>query len=212
MLLLHYDRGGDFSSCLSEEICRDEGITQSFMIPASPKHNGIAECRIVLIMKVARTSMIHAADSHFLWLFAVRYAAHQLNLWLRDCEPETSPTLCWMGEVGDASPFWVSVSLALVHDTTPGKLSSRTIHCIFLRFPVNAPDSQFYHPVTRHFLGAPPTHHPAADDTAVSRHSPRLETPSGFPPQRSLLPLQLVAADFNAAGGGDSGGVSNICY
>ncbi|CAI5464611.1 unnamed protein product [Closterium sp. Yama58-4] len=32
-------------------------------------------------MEVARTSMIHAAAPHFLWPFAVRYAAHQLNLW-----------------------------------------------------------------------------------------------------------------------------------
>ncbi|CAI7856489.1 unnamed protein product [Closterium sp. NIES-53] len=32
-------------------------------------------------MEVTRTSMIHAAAPHFLWPFAVRYAAHQLNLW-----------------------------------------------------------------------------------------------------------------------------------
>ncbi|CAI7794319.1 unnamed protein product [Closterium sp. NIES-54] len=42
--------------------------------------NGIAERRIGLVMKVDRTSMIHAAAPHFLWPFAVRYAAHQLNL------------------------------------------------------------------------------------------------------------------------------------
>ncbi|CAI7759203.1 unnamed protein product [Closterium sp. NIES-54] len=34
-------------------------------------------------MEVARTSMIHAAAPHFLWPFAVQYAAHQLNLWPR---------------------------------------------------------------------------------------------------------------------------------
>ncbi|CAI7771168.1 unnamed protein product [Closterium sp. NIES-54] len=31
-------------------------------------------------MDVARTSMIHAAAPRFLWPFAVKYAAHQLNL------------------------------------------------------------------------------------------------------------------------------------
>ncbi|CAI7770344.1 unnamed protein product [Closterium sp. NIES-54] len=51
-------------------------------------------------MEVARTSMIHAAAPHFLWPFAVRYAAHQLNLL-----PQTSPTLRWTGEVGDALVF-----------------------------------------------------------------------------------------------------------
>ncbi|CAI7730394.1 unnamed protein product, partial [Closterium sp. NIES-53] len=49
--------------------------------------------RIGLVMEVARTSMIHVAAPHFLWPFAVRYAAHQLNLWPCVSLPETSPTL-----------------------------------------------------------------------------------------------------------------------
>ncbi|CAI7794408.1 unnamed protein product, partial [Closterium sp. NIES-54] len=61
--------------------------------------------RAFSIMEVARTSMIHAATPHFLWPFAVKYAAHQLNLWPRVSLPETSPTLCWTGKVGDASVF-----------------------------------------------------------------------------------------------------------
>ncbi|CAI7785782.1 unnamed protein product, partial [Closterium sp. NIES-54] len=56
-------------------------------------------------MEVARTSMIYAAAPHFLWLFAVRYAAHQLNLWPYFSEPETSPTLWWTGKVCDAPVF-----------------------------------------------------------------------------------------------------------
>ncbi|CAI7803984.1 unnamed protein product [Closterium sp. NIES-53] len=78
---------------------------RSFTLQNSPQQNGIAERRIGLVMEVARTSMIHAAAPHFLWSFAVRYAAHQLNLWPRVSLPETSPTLCWTGEVGDASVF-----------------------------------------------------------------------------------------------------------
>ncbi|CAI7927256.1 unnamed protein product [Closterium sp. NIES-54] len=56
-------------------------------------------------MEVACTSMIHAAAPHFLWPFAVRYAAHQLNLWPPFSLPKTSPTLRWTGKVGDASVF-----------------------------------------------------------------------------------------------------------
>ncbi|CAI7793859.1 unnamed protein product [Closterium sp. NIES-54] len=56
-------------------------------------------------MEVARTSMVHAAAPHFLWPFAVRYADEQLNLWPCVSHPETSPTLRWTGEVGDASTF-----------------------------------------------------------------------------------------------------------
>ncbi|CAI7823540.1 unnamed protein product, partial [Closterium sp. NIES-54] len=56
-------------------------------------------------MDVARMSMIHAAAPHFLWPFAVQYAAHQLNHQPRVSLPETSPTLLWTGKVGDASAF-----------------------------------------------------------------------------------------------------------
>ncbi|CAI5506586.1 unnamed protein product [Closterium sp. Naga37s-1] len=107
VLRLHSDRGGEFSSDLLAAYCAEHGITQSFTLPASPQQNGVAERRIGLVMEVARTSMVHAAAPHFLWPFAVRYAAHQLNLWPRVSLPETSPTLLWTGKVGDASRFRV---------------------------------------------------------------------------------------------------------
>ncbi|CAI7777762.1 unnamed protein product, partial [Closterium sp. NIES-53] len=97
--------GGEFSSALLGAFCRAQGIRQTFMVPASPQQNGIAERRIGMVMDVARTSMIHAAAPHFLWPFAVQYAAHQLNLQPRVSLPETSPSLLWTGKVGDASAF-----------------------------------------------------------------------------------------------------------
>ncbi|CAI7844804.1 unnamed protein product, partial [Closterium sp. NIES-53] len=77
VLRLHSDRGGEFSSDLLREFCHGEGILQPFTLPESPQQNGIAECRIGLVMEVARTSMIHAAAPHFLWPFALRCASAQ---------------------------------------------------------------------------------------------------------------------------------------
>ncbi|CAI7807710.1 unnamed protein product [Closterium sp. NIES-54] len=102
---LHCKGGGEFSSDLLRAFCRLEGIRQTFTLPASPQKNGIAERRIGMVMDVARTSMIHAAAPHFLWPFAVQYAAHQINLQPRVSLREISPTLRWMGKVGDASAF-----------------------------------------------------------------------------------------------------------
>ncbi|CAI7917275.1 unnamed protein product [Closterium sp. NIES-53] len=99
--------------------------------------------------QVARTSMIHVAAPHFLWLFAIRYVAHQLNLWPRVSLPETSPTLHWTGEVGDASVFRVWGSRAFVRDTSADKLSPRAIPCVLLGFVPNVPGWQFYHPTSR---------------------------------------------------------------
>ncbi|CAI7736565.1 unnamed protein product, partial [Closterium sp. NIES-54] len=89
VLRLHSDRGGEFSSDLLRAFCRAEGIWETFTLPASPQQNGIAERCIGMVMDVARTSMIHAAAPHFLWPFAVQYAAHQINL-------------LWTGKIGDA--------------------------------------------------------------------------------------------------------------
>ncbi|CAI7812202.1 unnamed protein product [Closterium sp. NIES-54] len=91
VLRLHSDRGGDFSSDVLRDFCHGEGILQSFTLPDSPQQNGIAERRIGFVMEVARTSMIHAAAPHFLWPFAVSYAAHQLNLWPHKLSPHAIP-------------------------------------------------------------------------------------------------------------------------
>ncbi|CAI7877204.1 unnamed protein product [Closterium sp. NIES-53] len=227
LLRLHPDKGGEFSSGLLAEFCRDEGIIQSFTLPASPQQNGIVECRIGLIMEVARTSMIHADAPHFLWLFVV----------------------------GDASAFRVWGTLSLVHDTTTSKLSPRTLRCAFLGFPTDPPPWQFYYPRSRRVFSSqdvtfdesvyfyrlhPHASHPgptpsgvsqvdppplvepleissdsscpavggdlATDDTAATRRSPRLETPPNFPPRPSSPPLQPVAVDTGVPRGGDTGG------
>ncbi|CAI7896902.1 unnamed protein product [Closterium sp. NIES-53] len=62
-------------------------------------------------------------------------AAHQRNLWPRVSLLDTSPTVRWMGKVGDALVFRVWGSHAFVRDTSADKLSSRTIPCVFLGFP-----------------------------------------------------------------------------
>ncbi|CAI7778178.1 unnamed protein product [Closterium sp. NIES-54] len=122
VLRLHSDRGGEFSSNLLREFCRGEGILQSFTLPDSAQQNGIAERRIGLVME-PRVSL-----------------------------PETSPTLRWTGEVGDASVFWVWGSRAFVRDTSADKLSAHAILCVFLGFVRDAPGWQFYHPTSRRVL------------------------------------------------------------
>ncbi|CAI7910688.1 unnamed protein product [Closterium sp. NIES-54] len=107
VLRLQSDRGGEFSFNLLRDFWHGESILQSFTLATSTQQNGIAERRIGLVMEVARTSLIHAAAPHFLRPFAVRYAAHQLNLWPRVSLPENSPTLHWTWKVGDASVFRV---------------------------------------------------------------------------------------------------------
>ncbi|CAI7777788.1 unnamed protein product [Closterium sp. NIES-54] len=164
VLRLHSNRGGEFSSDLLVEFCRDEGIVQSFTLPASPQQIGIAERRIGLIMERPRPHSV----------------------------------------------FQVWGAFSLFRDAKASKLSSRTLHCVFLGFPTDAPPWQFYHPCSRRVFSSqdvtfdesgpapscvsqvdlPPLVEPlevssdssglveggdpAADDTAATRRSPRL--------------------------------------
>ncbi|CAI7909807.1 unnamed protein product [Closterium sp. NIES-54] len=187
--------------------CRWDGILQSFTLSASPQQNGIAERRIGLVMEVARTSMIQAAAPHFIWPFAVRYAAHQLNLWPRVSLPETLPTLHWTCKVGNASVFRVWGCLAFVRDTSADKLSSRAIPCVFLGFPPDAPGWQFYHPTSCHVL---PSQDVTFDESVPFYHL--------FPYRSAPLPPLLlflapgpppVAVESGAARGAASGGAAS---
>ncbi|CAI7763492.1 unnamed protein product [Closterium sp. NIES-54] len=122
--------------------------------------------------------MIHAAAPHFLWLFAVRYAAHQLNLWSRVSLPKTSPALHWTGKVGDVWVFRVWGSRAFVHDTSADKLSARAIPCVFLGFVPDALGWQFYHPTSRRVL---PSQNVTFDESVPFYRSYSLGNVSGRP-------------------------------
>ncbi|CAI7798416.1 unnamed protein product, partial [Closterium sp. NIES-54] len=176
----------------------------------SPQQNGIAERHIGLVMEVAHTSMILPAAPYFLRPFAVRYAAHLLNLWPRVSLPDTLPTLRWTGEVGDASVFRVWGSRAFVRDTYADKLSARAIPCVFLGVPPDAPGWQFHHPTSHRVF-------PSQDvtfDKFVPFYLlfPYLSAPPP-PPPLFLAPDPLpgtvpvgVAVDSSAAGGAASRG------
>ncbi|CAI5998233.1 unnamed protein product, partial [Closterium sp. NIES-65] len=185
VLRLHSDRGGEFSFGLLRAYCSARGIRQTFTLPNSPQQNGIAERRIGMVMDVARTSMMHAAAPHFLWPFAVRYAAHQINLHPRVSRPETSPALLWTGKVGDASTFWVWGSRAFVRDLSADKLSPRAAPCVFLGFPPDTPRWQFYHPTSRRVLSSQDV---MFDESVPYYRLFLYRTPSLPPPPLVLVP------------------------
>ncbi|CAI7913310.1 unnamed protein product [Closterium sp. NIES-53] len=231
VLRLHSDRGGEFSSARLGAFCHAQGIRQTFTLPASPQQNGIAERRIGMVMDVARTSMIHAAAPHFLWPFAVQYAAHQLNLQPRVSLRETSPTLRWTGKVGDASAFRVWGSRAFVCDLSADKLSTCATPCVFLGFPPDAPGWQFYHPTSRRVLSSqdvifeesvpyyrlfpyrtaplpPPPLFLAPGPPSVDPLPPQGPAPSGVSQVDAVEPVE-VAVDSGAVTGAEHAGAES---
>ncbi|CAI7848588.1 unnamed protein product [Closterium sp. NIES-54] len=169
VLCLLFDRGGEFSSTLLRDFCRGEGILQSFTLPDSPQQNGIAERRIGLVM--------------------------ELNLWPRVSLPETSPTLRWTGEVGDASVF---------------RFYNPTSRCVFPSHEVTFDKSVPLYGLFP-YRSAPPPPPPlflAPGPPPVDPLPPQGPAPSGVSqvdPLPSPAPLQ-VAVDSRAARGAASGG------
>ncbi|CAI7836913.1 unnamed protein product, partial [Closterium sp. NIES-54] len=207
VLRLHSDRGREFSSNLLRAFCHAEGIRQTFTLAASPQQNGIAKRRIGM------------------------YAEHQINLQPRISLPETSPTLRWTGQVGDASAFRVWGSRAFVRDLFADKLSSRAVPCIFLGFPPDAPGWQFYHPTSRHVLSSqdvtfdesvsyyrlfpyrtaplpPPPLFLAPGPPLVDPLPPQGPAPSGVSQVDVVEPVE-VAADSGASRGAEPGGAES---
>ncbi|CAI5962913.1 unnamed protein product [Closterium sp. NIES-64] len=237
VLHLHSDRGGEFSSGLLRAYFRARSIRQTFTLPDSQQQNGIAERRIGMVMDVARTSMMHAAAPHFQWPFAVRYAAHQINLHPRVSMPETSPALLWTKKVGDASAFRVWGSRAFVRDLSTDKLSPRATPCVFLGFPPDAPRWQFYHPTSRRVCPPRTSRSTSRSPTTVSSPTalrpspchrssfcqvpppidplpPQGPAPSGVSQGDAVEPVE-VAGDSGPAegaepGGADSGGAERV--
>ncbi|CAI7770081.1 unnamed protein product [Closterium sp. NIES-53] len=186
-LCLHSDRGGEFSSTRLETFCQVRGIIHSYSLPDSPQQNEVAKRRISLVMEVARTSMCHAGAPQFLWPQAVRYAAHQLNLWPSDAWPWVRPIFLWTGFPGIAADYRVWGCLAHVRAPGANKLSAHTCVCVFLGFPLVASSWVFYDPVTHQFF--------ASQDVTFD----------DLPPSQRLVPVVSGGAGVAVAEGGDTG-------
>ncbi|CAI7889062.1 unnamed protein product [Closterium sp. NIES-54] len=171
-------------------------------LPASPQQNGIAERRIGMVMDVARTSMIHAVAPHFLWPFAVQYAAHQLNLQPRVSVPETSPTLRWTGKVGDASAFLVWGSRAFFYHPT----SRRVLSSLDVTFDESVPFYRLF-PYRTAPLPPPPLFL-APGPPPVDPLPPQGPAPSGVSQVDTVEPVE-VAVDSGAARGAEPVGAGS---
>ncbi|CAI7837051.1 unnamed protein product, partial [Closterium sp. NIES-53] len=133
VLRLHSDRGGDFSSDLLRDFCRGEGILHSFMLPDSPRQNGIAERHIGLVREVARTSMIHAAAPRFLWLVTLESAlpgtapAEALHTFTLD----SGASRCFFGDSTTFTPLYAPVPVRLAYPSGGSVLacSSTVLPC-----------------------------------------------------------------------------------
>ncbi|CAI7752997.1 unnamed protein product [Closterium sp. NIES-53] len=133
--------------------------------------------------------MCHAGAPQFLWPQAVRYAAHQLNLWPSDAQPRVTPVSLWT-----VIPPTVSSPYSVVAEGED----------------TGAAGASGVGPGGAGVVGVEVT---PMEDTAASSQSPRPTSPPGlpsvpqFPPRSSLQP---VAAEPGGVPGGGTGGLEGV--
>ncbi|CAI7879519.1 unnamed protein product [Closterium sp. NIES-53] len=139
------------------------------------------------------------------WIRATRHQLRErfrrdlLILRLHYDKGETSPTLRWTGKVGDASVFWVWGVLSLVRDAKASQLSSRTLRCVFLGFPTDAPPWQFYHPRSRRVFSS----HDVTFGESVCFYRLHLHASHPVDPPPLDEPVEISSDSSDPAEGGD---------
>ncbi|CAI7898461.1 unnamed protein product [Closterium sp. NIES-54] len=150
-------------------------------------------------MEVACTSTIHAVAPHFLWPFAVQSAQP-----LAPSQPETSPTLFWMGAVGDASAFrvWDSLALSVILPRASSLLALFAVSS--LTFPPTRLTGSFTtqpRPALCPPVASPLTSYPPVDPLPPPRPAP--SGVSQVTPPPLVEPLEVSSDTSGSAEGGD---------
>ncbi|CAI7907112.1 unnamed protein product [Closterium sp. NIES-53] len=141
-----------------------------------------------------------AAAPHFLWLFAVRYATHQLNLWPRVSLPETSPTLRWTGKVGDASFYHPTLRRIFPSQDVTFEESVPFFHLFPYRSAPPPPPPLFLAPDP--LPGIAPVQVAVGSDAAPSAASGGAEPRSANSEGAGSGRAELGGAEFEGAGSG----------
>ncbi|CAI7846560.1 unnamed protein product [Closterium sp. NIES-54] len=202
-LRLHSDHGGEFSSTRLEMFCEVRGIIQSYTLPDSPQQNGVAEQRISLVMEVARTSMCHAGAPQFLWPEAVRYAAHQLNLWPSDAQPRVMPVFLWTGFLGVAAEYRAGCSTT---QSPTSSLPLRTSLSMSRSVPTGVAPIEVLRPFPPHCSSplSPPPVTPVAPPPSCPASSGVSHVTARSSPPQHLVPI--VSGGAGVPGGVVGGG------
>ncbi|CAI5510176.1 unnamed protein product [Closterium sp. Naga37s-1] len=154
-------------------------------------------------MEVARTSMCHAGAPQFLWPQAVRYAAHQLNLWPSDARPRVTPIFLWTGFPGVAADYrvWGCVS----HVTPQSSPPQRPVSVMSGGAGGAAVGGEGTGAAGAGGSGSGGAggvdgEVPPVEDTAASSRQPRPASPPGFRYSHSSLPARLRSRSLRSLG------------
>ena len=77
--VLRTDRGGEYTSGILNDFCKEHGIVHHYTMPYTPQQNGVAERRNRTLMDMVRSMMSYSDLPLFFWGEALHTAVYLLN-------------------------------------------------------------------------------------------------------------------------------------
>ncbi|CAM8920044.1 unnamed protein product [Rhodiola kirilowii] len=132
----HTDNGGEFTSRIFFNFCRQSGIRRELSCSCTPQQNGIAERKIRHLTETCR-SWLHAKKfPKSLWAEGMICAAYVINRLPLSPNNMRTPYELMFGEKPSVKHFKVFGSLCYVHvpDSTRRKFDAKVKKCIFIGY------------------------------------------------------------------------------
>ena len=132
---LHSDGGGEVVNNQMKAFLQSNGTKQTYTVPYTPQHNGIAERSIGAVFSTARTMLQHARAKLSLWGLAIHAAAHVLFRCIAAGDTKRTSYERWHGVKPDVSHLHVFGCDAYVYThkhQRDNKFSSRAWLGIFV--------------------------------------------------------------------------------
>jgi transposase InsO family protein len=77
--VLRTDRGGEYTSGILDDFCKENGIVHHHTLPCTPQQNGVAERRNRTLMDMVRSMMAYSDLPLSFWGEALHTAVYLLN-------------------------------------------------------------------------------------------------------------------------------------
>ncbi|KAE8666438.1 Phospholipase D delta [Hibiscus syriacus] len=152
--ILRSDRGGEYTSKLFEEFCKEHGIIHQLTGRYTPQQNGVAERKNRTILDMARSMIKGKQLPRNFWAEAVRCAVYLLNRCPTKSVKYMTPNEAWSGQkpgVGHLKIFGC-IAYAHVPEQTRKKLDDRGEKCIFIGYDERSKAYRLYNPLTKKII------------------------------------------------------------
>ncbi|KAK8937447.1 hypothetical protein KSP39_PZI012254 [Platanthera zijinensis] len=148
--VLRTDRGGEYTSRLFGEYCRQWGISHQLTAAYSPQQNGVAERKNLTIMDMARSMVKGKGLPKKFWAEAVQVAVYLLNRCPTKSVKFKTPFEAWCGRKPSVKHLRVFGCVAYAHipDQRRRKLDDRSEKCIFVGYAPASKAYKLYNPET----------------------------------------------------------------